>query len=148
MEAKVKSLTRNSEGRYLLCVQLAGEKQCVIISFADREKMLAIFKNASEELSYVIKCNTTLTGTTRGCSLKVEDFDALLNYATATVTSATVEVAVTGDANEEQKADTMKDANAPIDASVTSEKKTYTNYYLESITLSRTGMLAFDRLCK
>ena len=75
MEAKVKSLTRTSDGRYLLSVQPVGETKCVLVNFMDREKMLACFKNASEDVSYIIKRHTKHNGTSRECNLKIEDFD-------------------------------------------------------------------------
>lgn len=150
MEAKVKSITRTSDGRYLLSVQLADNGECVIISFVNRDVMLAVFKNASEDLSYVIKRHTKAdySAKTKSCDLKVEDLDALLNYAQCTVRSATVEVSVSGDASAEQKEDTLHTANAPADATADDDKKVYTNYYLDSVVLSRTGMLEFERLCK
>lgn len=148
MEGMYKSLTRTADKRYLMSIQPVGEKKCVLIQFYDRDSMLAAFKNASEDVSYVIKRHTKNNGTNKECNLLIEDFDALLNYATITYTSATVEVAVTGDATDEQKADTIATSNAPLDAEVSAEKKVYTNYFLDSIKLSRTGMLEFDRLCK
>ena len=148
MEGMYKSLTRTADKRNPMSIQPEGETKCPLMQFYDRERMLAAFKNASEDVSYVIKRHTKNNGTNKECNLLIEDFDALFNYATITYTSATVEVAITGDATDEQKADTVASSDAPVDAEISAEKKVYTNYFLDTIKLSRTGMLEFDRLCK